>query len=64
MDNRVLKLGRARLLGGKGRNLFRTAGAQQGFLQIIHDFCDHSNAVCDGCKFPDLLKEWICADAR
>jgi hypothetical protein len=63
-DNRVLKLGRARLLGGASRNRFRTAGAQQGLLQIVHDFCDHSNAVCDGCKLPALLNEWIYADAR
>ena len=32
------------------------AGAQQGLMQIIRDFCEHSNAVCDQCPFPDFLR--------
>jgi len=57
-DNAVLKLARQRLLGGVSGKLFRTAAAQQGLLQIVRDFCDHSNAVCDQCRFPELVKAW------
>jgi hypothetical protein len=57
-DNSVLKLARQRLLGmGKSRVL-RTAAAQQGLLQIVRDFCDHSNAVCENCRFPELVHGW------
>jgi hypothetical protein len=55
-DNSVLKLARQRLLGvGKSRAL-RTAAAQQGLLQIVRDFCEHSNAVCENCRFPELVR--------
>lgn len=55
-DNSVLKLARQRLLGaGKSRAL-KTAAAQQGLLQIVRDFCEHSNAVCENCRFPDLVR--------
>jgi hypothetical protein len=59
-DNAVLRLARQRLLGRPitGRSGFDTAGAQQGMLQIVRDFCDHSNATCDGCSFPDLVRNW------
>ena len=57
-DNSVLKLARIRLLGGAGVKLFRTAATQQGLLQIIRDFCDHSNAICDQCRFPELVRAW------
>ena len=57
-DNSVLKLARQRLLGGTSMKLFRTAAAQQGLLQVIRDFCDHSNAICDQCRFPELVRAW------
>ena len=54
-DNSVLRLARQRLLGpGRGR-LCRSAAAQQGLMQIARDFCGHSNAVCEGCRFPELV---------
>ena len=57
-DNSVLKLARQRLLGvGKTRAL-RTAAAQQGLMQIVRDFCEHSNAVCENCRFPELVRGW------
>lgn len=55
-DNAVLRLARRRLLGGERRNSFTSACRQQGLLQIVRDFCDHSNAVCDDCRFPELLR--------
>lgn len=55
-DNAVLKLARQRLLGSASLKRFRTAAAQQGLLQIVRDFCDHSNAVCEQCCFPDLVR--------
>lgn len=57
-DNSVLRLARRRLLGGASVRLFRSAAQQQGLLQIVRDFCDHSNAVCDQCGFPELVKQW------
>jgi hypothetical protein len=57
-DNAVLKLARQRLLGATGRRALPGAAAQQGLLQIVRDFCGHSNAVCDGCGFPDLVRAW------
>lgn len=57
-DNSVLRLARQRLLGGASARNFRHAAQQQGLIQIVRDFCDHSNAVCDQCGFPDLVKHW------
>jgi hypothetical protein len=34
------------------------AAAQQGLIQMVRDFCDHSNAICDRCKLPELVKDW------
>lgn len=57
-DNAVLKLARERLLGEAAPSRFRCAAAQQGLLQIMRDFCDTTNAVCDGCRFPELIAAW------
>ena len=57
-DNSILKLARQRLLGvGRSRAL-RSASAQQGLIQITRDFCEHSNAVCENCRFPELVRSW------
>jgi len=58
-DNAVLRLARQRLLGGARRSVLRSAFAQQGLMQIVRDFCNHSNAVCEDCRFPRLVKDWI-----
>jgi hypothetical protein len=42
---------------GPGR-LLRQADAQQGLLQIAHDCCGHSNAVCADCLFPQVVRDW------
>jgi len=55
-DNSVLKLARQRLLGNSNAKVFKTAAAQQGLIQIVRDFCEHSNAVCDNCRFPELVQ--------
>lgn len=57
-DNSVLRLARQRLLSGASRRVLRTAAEQQGLIQIVRDFCDHSNAVCDDCRFPELTRNW------
>jgi len=54
-DNAVLRLARQRLLGSASRRL-KCAAEQQGLMQIVRDFCDHSNAICDQCQFPELVK--------
>ena len=57
-DNSILKLARQRLLGvGRSRAL-QSASAQQGLIQITRDFCEHSNAVCENCRFPELVRGW------
>jgi hypothetical protein len=56
-DNSVLRLARQRLFGNDKKPFFKTAAAQQGLLQIVRDFCDHSNARCDDCQFPQLVRQ-------
>jgi hypothetical protein len=58
-DNSVLKLARQRLLGTSNARVLKTAAAQQGLMQIVRDFCEHSNAVCDQCRFPELVRTKI-----
>lgn len=53
-DNAVLKLARQRLFTKPWKA--RTAAQQQGMIQIVRDFCDHSNAACERCRFPDLVR--------
>ena len=60
-DNSALKLARQRLLGGAKSNVLKGAAAQQGLLQILRDFCDHSNAICENCVFPELVKNFSVA---
>lgn len=54
-DNAVLRLARQRLLAGRSLPKPRRAADQQGMLQIVRDFCDHANALCQSCPFPDLV---------
>jgi hypothetical protein len=56
-DNAGLRLARQRLLAGRR---LPAAGAvmQQGLLQIVRDFCEHSNATCADCSFPELVTAW------
>jgi hypothetical protein len=57
-DNSLLRLARQRLLGGASRRALPGAAAQQGLVQIVRDFCEHSNSLCENCKLPDLVSEW------
>jgi hypothetical protein len=57
-DNSILRLARQRLLGGASRRALPGAAAQQGLIQIVRDFCDHSNAICDQCRLPGMVKEF------
>jgi hypothetical protein len=57
-DNSILKLARQRLLGVGRSRVLRSASAQQGLIQITRDFCEHSNAVCEHCRFPELVRGW------
>jgi hypothetical protein len=58
-DNAVLRLARERLLGGDPRGCsVRTAARQQGLLQIVSDFCEHSDAACRQCPFSQLVAEY------
>ncbi len=57
-DNAVLRLARDRLLGGRRDVKLTNAATQQGVMQVVSDFCHHSNALCADCKFPELVKNW------
>jgi hypothetical protein len=57
-DNAVLRLARQRLLGGANRRALPDAAAQQGLIQMVRDFCDHSNSICENCKLPELVREF------
>jgi hypothetical protein len=57
-DNALLRLARERLLGGAPKRALCGAAAQQGMIQIVRDFCDHSNAICEDCQFPELVRKW------
>jgi Protein of unknown function (DUF2851) len=57
-DNSVLKLARQRLLGTSSARILKCAAQQQGLMQIVRDFCEHSNAICADCRFPDLVRSW------
>ncbi len=57
-DNSVLRLARNRLLGGRSIARLRGAAMQQGLIQVVRDFCDHANAICADCKFPELVRHW------
>ena len=57
-DNSLLKLVRQRLLGAGRSGALRSASAQQGLMQISRDFCEHSDAVCTGCRFPAVVRGW------
>ncbi len=60
-DNSVLKLARQRLLGTGKTPALPTAAAQQGLMQIVRDYCEHSNALCVNCRFPGLVRGWKAA---
>jgi hypothetical protein len=57
-DNSLLRMARQRLLGNAPRRILRNAAAQQGLIQVVRDFCERSNALCEHCQFPTLVKEW------
>ena len=57
-DNAVLKLARQRLLGTSNARLLKSAAQQQGLMQIVRDFCEHANAICADCRFPELVQAW------
>ncbi|HSY19031.1 MAG TPA: DUF2851 family protein [Candidatus Acidoferrales bacterium] len=57
-DNSVLKLARQRLLGTANARSLKGAAQQQGLMQIVRDFCEHSNAVCADCQFPEMVRGW------
>ena len=57
-DNSVLKLARQRLLGTSSRRALRSAAEQQGLMQIVRDFCEHSNAICENCRLPAMAAEF------
>ena len=58
-DNAVLRLARKRLLGNRPRREFGSEALNQGLLQIVRDFCSLSNAACEDCPFPQMLRRFM-----
>jgi hypothetical protein len=58
-DNSLLRLARERLLGGQTPGCATSAAGQQGLLQIVRDFCDHSTSICADCLFPDIVRRIV-----
>lgn len=50
--------GRHRLLVAGNTDGLHTAAAQQGLLRIVRDVCEHSNAACEHCRLPELVRVW------
>ena len=55
-DNAVLRRVRQRLFPGGRPGLVKTASDQQGLLQIGRDWCDHFDATCQQCPWPELIR--------
>ncbi len=55
-DNALLKMARMRLLSGRKCGWIQSAADQQGLLQILADFCSHTNATCEHCLFPEVVQ--------
>lgn len=55
-DNAVLRFVSRRLFGDDPRVRLDSAALQQGLLQIVRDFCEFSNALCENCPFPELVR--------
>lgn len=55
-DNTVLRLARRRLFPKHQLPPASSAAEQQGLLQIVRDWCDHFDATCKLCPWPELLK--------
>jgi hypothetical protein len=58
-DNALLRKARMRLWGTRAVNFPASAATQQGVIQIVRDFCEHSNALCEKCPFPGKVREWL-----
>jgi hypothetical protein len=57
-DPFTIGLRKAWMATGAKAGVLRGAAAQQGLLQILRDFCDHSNALCESCRIPEMVKGW------
>ena len=55
-DNLLLRKTRQRLIPGMLPRKIDSASLQQGLIQIASDFCSHTNAACEDCRFPELVR--------
>ncbi len=55
-SNRLLRDGLQRLWGRGDGKLLSCAADQQGLLQVLRDFCAHTNAACQDCRFPEFVQ--------
>ncbi|MGC8830125.1 MAG: DUF2851 family protein [Verrucomicrobiia bacterium] len=57
-DNALLKLARKRLFGSLCSEIADSAATQQGIIQVVKNFCENSDSVCTGCRFPAKLEQY------
>ena len=43
---------------------FELNDEQKMFQRIVRDFCDHANALCADCKFPELARNYALAQQK
>ncbi|MGE3308853.1 MAG: DUF2851 family protein [Limisphaerales bacterium] len=63
-DNATLKLARARIFGTDNLPVRKTAAVQQGLLQIVRDYCLHSDSICSGCALPGCFNQFLSSVAE
>ena len=57
-DNAVLRRARLRLLGNRTIGLSARLAVQQGLHQIVRDYCNASDSLCQGCRFPEVVRQF------
>ncbi len=60
LDNQKVRRAALRLFGvdPRVRGFQKRLYQQQGLLQIYEDYCLEDDSACEGCPFPEKMKEW------
>ncbi|MCE9518929.1 MAG: DUF2851 family protein [Verrucomicrobia bacterium] len=60
LDNQKVRRAALRLFGEdpRARTFQKRLYQQQGLLQIYEDYCLEDDSACEGCPFPEKMKEW------
>lgn len=60
LDNQKVRRAALRLFGEdpRTRSFQKRLFQQQGLLQVYEDYCLEDDSACEGCPFPEKMKEW------